>query len=683
MSRTRSTVPEDAEGTDFLNTDFATVKNTHDVKDAVNNVIAHHGGEKPKQRTAEYRAMLRNELLNVLVMAARLTKNTEHAVACCVDIATIRSYDLKAKDYELPPYHVGEKRSNTLHAEFINMVGQQYHKFLKNAQEEFDKNGAVGAFMTATSWKKTLEPLLGEITRYCIKFWYLHPHLSRQEALNAALDTFESQFERKGDCKRIIDRMIHEKRVNGLKEAVLGLEMETLEQDGSPSKVFKENDTAQTLITQFLTLIRFKWDRKNTLDALEPLQEYIQNIEEGDDDKDLFRKFEEIVPRKTAAYMERLKKKQKQEENQEKKRQAKEAKLAEMESAKRQKIEQRKNELEQQEKERQKLEEERKKKTAEEKEKQTIQSTNTDEDDDFNENAGEVKETAAERAAKEKAAKSKKVLEQLEQGDDEYAELKLKAAYFEFFEPERKGKSSRQDALQSWMGISKHLLNFTEDLQGVIVAYIRPGANWQIGIMQRLSNCISAVNLFGAEESDIVQGLYPLNETDEEIEVSWTKGGRVVLAIMMHLHAKKEEDIKRLYLHPGLQESIFLGDLADTSELWLPPMFVNNMNTLCCLHDIYFSTKQSGGETRKNRLSKFHEFLSDKNRMPVGKGQQVEEILSLFSVISDHFDADKKDKTRDLQFDPFNVQNMLYEDEEGKLQVQIPSEESEPKESES
>ena len=80
MSRTRSSVPDDAEGTDFLNTDFSSVKNTHEIKDAVNNVIGHHGGEKPKQRTPEYRAMLRNEMLNVLVMAARLTKTSKRTV---------------------------------------------------------------------------------------------------------------------------------------------------------------------------------------------------------------------------------------------------------------------------------------------------------------------------------------------------------------------------------------------------------------------------------------------------------------------------------------------------------------------------------------------------------------------------------------------------------------------------
>ena len=677
MSRTRSSVPDDAEGTDFLNTDFSSVKNTHEIKDAVNNVIGHHGGEKPKQRTAEYRAMLRNEMLNILVMAARLTKNSEQAVACCVDIATIRNYDLKGKDYELPPYHVGEGRANTLHAEFINMVGEQYHKYLQMAEDDFEKHNNVGAFMTATSWKKTLEPLLAEITRFCIKFWHLHPHYNRLEALNAALDTFESDFQRKGDCKRIIDYLISQRKLKALKEEVLALEMETVDQDGSPSKVFKENDTAQTVITQFLTQIRFKWNRKETLDALCPLQDYIQNLEEGDGDKDLFSKFEEMVPRKTAAYMERFKKKQKQEEAKEKKRQAHEAKLAEMEAAKRQKIEERKKELENEELERQKKEEERKKEAEEKKEGEPT-DPNAEDEDDFNEKDKTVKETEKEKEAKENAARKKKALQELE-GDDEFAELKLTAAYYEVFEQStvtRKAKSARQEAHQSGLRISKHLLNLTDDLQQVVVAYIKPGSAWQKGIMQRLSNCISAVNLFGVEEPDIVQGIFPSNETEDDTQVSWAKGGRVVLAIMMHQHAKKDEDIKRMYLHPGLLESIFLGDLADTTELWLPNLFESCINTLACLHDLICSTQQVGGESRKGRVSLFYEFLKDKNQIPVGKGQQVEEITSLFRVIADHFDLGKKEETRDIEFDPFDVQNMIYEDEEDKLQVNVPSNET-------
>jgi hypothetical protein len=204
----KDVVADEDPGDGFLNMDLTGIRyNTHAIKNAVNNVLMHFGGDKPKQRTKEHLQMQINEYLNMIPFAARLTKNEEHDTACPVDVETIRGYDLKGKDYELPPYHVGTNRGNTLHATFIGLCEQAYSTYQEQSEKQFnDECGPSGTYMKTTNWKSKLEPPLAEITRYLIKFWHCHPFSALGEKRTTRRGKQES-IDQFAKIKKILDRI--------------------------------------------------------------------------------------------------------------------------------------------------------------------------------------------------------------------------------------------------------------------------------------------------------------------------------------------------------------------------------------------------------------------------------------------------------------------------------------------
>jgi hypothetical protein len=146
----------------------------------VNNITGHHGATRPKKKTEAYRLMLVQEYTNLLEFAAVLTKNDKiSSVALPVDVVTIRNYDLIAKDYELPPLQTDG--GSTLLPAFIKSVEESYEVYCQEDEANYRSNG-VGTYMHKTNFSDTLKPLLGDIIRYCIKYWFLHPWLSCQDA---------------------------------------------------------------------------------------------------------------------------------------------------------------------------------------------------------------------------------------------------------------------------------------------------------------------------------------------------------------------------------------------------------------------------------------------------------------------------------------------------------------------
>ncbi len=618
-------IQDEQEGEEFLNLDVGTLTFTHQIKSVITNVTGHHGATKPKQRSEAYRRMKINELLNIITFAAKLTKNSEESAACPIAVETIRGYDLKAKNYELPPYHVGETRSNTLHVQFVNTVGKVYDKYCTNAEAEVERHG-LGHYMESTSWKETLEPLLAEITRYCIKFWHLHPHYNRKAAVDAALEHFEAHYQKKGDTKKIIDVLLESKRLEGITEDLLALDTETVTYDGTEKTVFKENDSAQTIITQFLHMKKFKWDKKNTLDMIQALHEYMNqasNIE-----KHKLRQFAGMVPKRTATYLDKVSKVEKAKEAEERKRVAREEREAKQAEAKRQKLEEKQKMIEEMQREKEQREKEQ-------------------EEDDFDTSSGNPAGT----------------INFFKDKEDEFAEYRL-PSISHVIEEKKGGKARRTGSrleVDANVGINKRLVKLHISEGRVEVVYSKPGGRWRAEMSQRLGSCMAALNAFALEEPALVNH-YVVTSTQEcgtQYSVS-KKAGRILLAISMHVTAKKEADMEKFRVHPSVDEGVLAQDFQNTTALWCPGLYSSCLQNLDCLYDLCFST--SSGESPKDT---FCDFLTAKFLVDTEWGVQVTQILDLVHMVQQYFDLGKVPDGATVPIDPFNTVSEIF-DKDGK-----------------
>ena len=606
----------EAEGEDFLNLEVGSLNFTHHIKSVITNVTGHHGATKPKQRTDAYRKMKICELLNIITFAAKLTKNDEVAAACPIAVETIRNYDLKAKNYELPPYHVGETRSNTLHVQFVNAVGKAYEKYCTHAESEVERH-KLGKYMESTDWKLTLEPILAEITRFCIKFWHLHPHYNRKSAVEAALEHLESNYQKKGDTKKMIDVLLADARLQGTRDDLLALETEEVTYDGQVKTVFKENNSAQTIITQFLCLKKFKWDKKNTLDMIQALQEYMNQI--SNVEKHQLRKFAGMVPKMTATYLEKVSKVEKAKEAKERKRIAMEERAAKQEEAKRQKIE-----------EKQKLIEEM------QREKDVEETKDGEDEEDFN------TETMA----------------KLKDDKDEFAEYRLPSVSH-YIEDKKGGRARRAGSkleVGANDGITKRLVKLHLKEGTLDVAYTKPGGRWKADVARRLGALMAALNAFALEEPSLVNH-YIMTATQEcgyEYSVS-KKAARFLLAICMHVTTKKEDELAKLTVHPSVTEDVLVQDFHNTIDMWCHGLYTNCLQNLDCLYDLCQSN--SAGEDPKEL---FCEFVGSKFMVDKEYGVQVIQILDLVNVVQQYFDLGKVQDGETIPIDPFNTVSDVF-----------------------
>ena len=612
---------EENEGEGFLNLDVNSLSFTHQIKALVANIIGHHGATKPKQRSEEYRRMKIYELLNIITFAAKLTKNNEESAACPIAVETIRNYDLKAKNYELPPYHVGETRSNTLHVQFVNAVGKAYEKYGTHAESEVERY-KLGQYMESTSWKDTLEPLLAEITRYCIKFWHLHPHYNRKAATEAALEYLEENFKKKGDTKRIIDSLLEKAKLEGITQDVLALETEKVTYDGEEKTVFKENDSAQTLIAQFLHMKKFKWDKKSTLDMIQALHQYMDqasNIE-----KHKFRQFAGMVPKRTATYLEKVNKVERAKEAEERKRVAMQEKAAKQAEAKRQKLEEKQKMIQEME--------------ASQKEQE--------EEEDFNTEGGNTHE-------KEKQTET---INLLKDDKDEFSEYRL-PSISHVIEEKKGGRVRRVGSkleINANVGIRKRLVKIHIKEGTLDVVYTKPGGRWRSEMTLRLGACMAALNAFALEEPALVNHYVSTarRECGETYAVS-KKAARILLAINMHMSATKEEEMAKLTVHPCVTEDVLVQDYHNTLELWCTGLYSTCLQHLDCLYDLCFS-EDSPKET-------FCDFVGSKFMVDQEWGTHVTQILDLVYFVQQYFDFNKVQDGQTIPIDPFETVSEVFE----------------------
>jgi hypothetical protein len=152
---------------------------------------------------------------------------------------------LIAKDYELPPLQTDG--GSTLLPAFIKSVEESYEVYCHEDEANYRSNGE-GTYMHKTNFNNTLKPFLGDIIRYCIKYWYLNPWLSCKDAYTKGIEHFTKHYKKKGDRKRLIDPILYERKGELLTQQVLALKVIPKEGCDEQRDIFADNEKAQHIL---------------------------------------------------------------------------------------------------------------------------------------------------------------------------------------------------------------------------------------------------------------------------------------------------------------------------------------------------------------------------------------------------------------------------------------------------
>ena len=621
-------IQPEADGSDFLH-DYVIADSYFGhkkVQRQVNNVIGWHGATKPKKNTPAAREMKIKEWTEMITFASALTKNSDEVCALPVDVATIRGYKLEQKDFKLPPYQVDD--NSTLLKPLVDMVENNYAKYCAVDEKDFKAKNPGGDYLPKTEFSK-LKPLLGDVCRFCIKYWHLHPWLSRAEAYKDAIAHFRTNYSSKRTLKILIDELLQQRTDVILKTQLFALE--TVHKEGSTSGelVFAENDEAQPFILRFLKHENWKM-KKDSLDPLLDLQECIESFTDEEEKKEWKAKFEKLVPKETATYLE---KKQKAEEKAQKLERAKAVAEA---------------------KEAEKLEKKRKA---------------------LEENQAAAAAAAAAAGLADSATRTAATLPDAED-DDGVVDLDMAARdpFWEYKLTIKSGEivsqvsaavsgtgraakiAKKQHALLPETGIKKTIMSFS-GRSGCTVQYTEPGQQWYMGFTARYGNLVNAINSFGTANlngRDIVESC-----VEKKDNTTITKGcGRVILAVFLHNSVKNDKDLPKLGLHANFNETNFLIDLKNTKKCWLPALLAGSSLAIHGLYELVCSDEKHARKDKNQRVELLLEHIGQKDVMTTEKAKQVLEIILLLQAIIEEIASGTLGE-KEMPVDPFDTESNL------------------------
>jgi len=614
-------VADEVEGDDFLNTTVVSNTQTHEIKLKVHNVFSHFGPDKPIRGTEEYRQMLVDEYTIVLEHAAALTKNTICHSAMPVDLATIRNYDLVAKEYKLPGFQVND--SSTLMSTFIEIVKEATEVFIEEEKKAYEKAHGAGTYMPKANFETKIQPLLGEVIRFNIKYWMLHPWLTRIAAHDAAMAHIQKNFKKKGDCKKMIDELLFERKTFLLKKEIFALTPIQAPGDNPEGReVFNDNESAQLLMTKFLKHHKYPMS-KESLDVLEDMNAYIGDLDP--DEQAQFGMFLNIVPRETEAYREKQRKAAEKAERELRKKREKEAR------------ESQKNE--------------KKQKTIEKLQKELEDAAKAE-----TEAATASTEAEADTEADPKEKPPTKVLDLTQTFVEfkcRYASVSTVEQDISYYEKNTKSEA-KQLALSMGAGIRKTFVKFRRN--AVEVQYTKPGALWTHAVDARFGNLVNVINCFSLKNRNVMRDC--LRDGANEISED---SGRVVMAIMLHAGAKDEKEINEVSLHASFWEENFIADLKNTKALWLPVLHEGCLIHLYGLYQLVCDDARKGGLKKKERRAALTDILEDRTVCTTDVGQQVTQMIRILVRIDNEIVSDEIGSSA-APTDPFDTTSLVFEE---------------------
>jgi hypothetical protein len=613
---------DEVSGQEFLNA--TPLDDTHftsdPVKAQVNNVTACLGSKMVKDKKSEAaRERILDGWTEMIPWCVAMTGLSEAACALPVDVDTIRSYRLENKDWKLPPYKITD--NGVLMKHHIDIVGANYQRYCDLTKKEFKLQNPNGKYLPKTSFD-VIKPLIGDICRYCIKYWHLHPWLSRENAYVNSIEHLRREYKWNNNLKNIIDALLATRTDAIVKKQLFALKTEEKPGTTTGELVFVENEDAALIISKFLKAEKWKLNKAH-LDPVMDLKDCIEGITDATEKAEWKAKFDNVVPKETAAYLDKVNKAKEAEVRAQKKAEAKAAKESELQAKKRKALE------------------------------ESIVAAP----------AGTRRASATSTATTVNAAASRAAAEL---SADPFWEYKLKINTWEI-EPQGAGtaKSVRQAKRQAKelqaAGIQKRIISViaTRDGKGTVnVRYVQPGSEWCTVFSWRFNNVAHAINIFGASSAGqkIVDACI-----DNKESVTITKfAARVVLATMMHTQLSAEKDYPDVGLHATFNESTFMADLKNTKKLWCSSCMVGNIINVHGLYRLACTNEDMAGTVKDARIKLLLEFVEEKESAE--KAKQLQEIISILQNISAEIDGDDDYGGKPIPIDPFDTQSQIAGD---------------------
>ncbi len=393
--------------------------------------------------------------------------------------------------------------------------------------------------------------------------------------------------------------MVLELKFEGTKKELLALETETQQETMT---VFKENESAQVIIAQFLAMRNAKIP-KDCIDNLLALQDYIKEL--PDDEKPDFQKFVGMQPKQTLAYLKKVQDKKDKEEA--KKRREEQAKKKEEDK---------------------KLKKKRKLEEA----KQNIAKKSPGEE--------ELEEDEFDKE-EEDAAKATEQIDKLLTEDN--AEYKLPYASYKIVTQrecsrmkcgtQSKRRVTRNDKMDDHACIKKHIHSMTAEGK-VVVEYTEPGNVWKMQVASRLRHIVNGVNVWCADyqEELSIMDYYPPEEYDGTIT---QEIGRVVIAVMMHVACVDRKQMKDCYLFEHYHEPNALEDLLATRHSWLPPIMIGSLLQIYTFYALSQSLEDDpDGSARKARRATMLQILKENpDSFTKETASVIEEVMGILYTI--------------------------------------------------
>ena len=365
--------------------------------------------------------------------------------------------------------------------------------------------------------------------------------------------------------------------------------------------------------------------KKENLDPLLDLKDTIEAFTDSTEKAEWKAKFDKIVPKETAAYLEKKEKAEQRAAKLLKMKEAIEAKAAER-----------------QEKKRKALEENAATAATAVATAATAGGTataTTTTDDDTGEPNEDVEEVMK----------------------DPYWDFKLKINGSEIIpqtspaaQTVRSAKKQNKDQIGAC--IQKTIMGFNGN-KAVRVQYQLPGSLWKAGFTCRYANALSAFQNFGSSTEDC-QRIAEACISGKDNTTITKQVGHVVLAIMLHNTAKHEKDYPLLGLHPGFHEPNFLIDLKNTKTVWLPLFLNGSPIAMHGLYELVCSNELMHGTGKDARTKLLFDYINEKGTMTVDKAKQVEEIISILQSVVAEIEGGAIGE-KEMPIDPFDTRSEL------------------------
>ena len=291
----------EASGTAFLKVNGDPPKLDVAQKAVVDGFRTAVGCGKPPKGSLEAKVFYVSKVQNAIQFAAFLTGNEEHHVACCIDVDTVKKFDI-TRSCTLPPFRM---EGNNLPTLFLDYCKQCYNAYI-DEEERLHLHATQGssAPIQRASFDQ-ISPLLSVGIRITCQYWCMNPALPRQQCYIECWNAMKLECSEESKPKirpvNVIKRLQSDFVFDALLKELNGLPTETV--DGQEAFTMDADEDSRAILGQFLLYGLRKPVKYNgkayPLHQLLHFQAEIRKLDDGDPRKTALAKYVAFPLRKT------------------------------------------------------------------------------------------------------------------------------------------------------------------------------------------------------------------------------------------------------------------------------------------------------------------------------------------------------------------------------------------------